>query len=105
MDDVKKLLGKRIKELRIAKKLSQQELAERINIDQRSLSYIECGKAFPSKCILELADALNVEIGELFSFSHLKLNTSQMKEFIKKRIDTISDNDVRIIYRFLLAMK
>ena len=46
MNDIKKLLGLRIKELRKMKKMSQQVLAEKANIDQRSLSHIECGDNF-----------------------------------------------------------
>ena len=41
MNDIKKLLGKRIKELRKAQGISQQQLAELANIDQRNLSHID----------------------------------------------------------------
>ena len=48
MKDIKILLGKRIKELRKKLNISQQELAEKINVDARNLSNIECGISFPS---------------------------------------------------------
>ncbi len=38
--DIKLLLGKRIKELRKQKGLTQEQLAEKMNIDQRNLSKI-----------------------------------------------------------------
>lgn len=59
MNDIKKLLGKRIKELRKAQGISQQQLAELANIDQRNLSHIECGDTFPSRVLLEISSALN----------------------------------------------
>lgn len=46
MDDIKTLFGKKVKELRIKKKMSQEELAEKIDIAKRNLSKIECGKSF-----------------------------------------------------------
>lgn len=44
--DVCKLLGKRIKELRLANNLKQAELAEIIGIEPRSISRIESGYHF-----------------------------------------------------------
>ena len=105
MDDIKKLLGKRIRELRNTKGYSQQKLAEMINIDQRSLSYIECGKDFPSKCIFSIVKALGVEISELFEFSHLEINLTGMKEYIKKNVDNLTDENIKIIYRLIKSMK
>lgn len=46
--DNKKLLGKRIKEIRKAKDMTQEKLAELINIETGSLSAIESGRHFPS---------------------------------------------------------
>ena len=46
MDDIKYLFGRKIKELRLKKRLSQEELAEMIEIAERNLSKIECGKRF-----------------------------------------------------------
>ncbi len=105
MNDIKLLLGKRIKELRKAQKISQQQLAEAANIDQRSLSHIECGDTFPSKALLELAQALRVDLKELFDFEHLAINTYDMKQFIINEIDTLSEENIKTIYRFIKSMK
>ena len=61
MEDIKQLLGQKIKELRKNQRLSQQQLAELANIDQRSLSHIECGNTFPSKILINLSKALNIK--------------------------------------------
>ena len=48
MSDFKKLLGKRIQNIRKSKGLTQEKLAELINIEPPSLSYLETGKYAPS---------------------------------------------------------
>lgn len=105
MCDIKKLLGKRIKELRLAKGLSQQNLAEKINIDQRSLSCIECGNAFPSRCLLNLANSLNVEVGELFNFSHLNVDHKYMKNYIKDSLSELPDEYIKFLYKLIKSMR
>lgn len=44
MSDFKKLLGKKIQSIRKAKGLTQERLAELIDIETPSLSYLETGK-------------------------------------------------------------
>jgi len=48
MKTTKELLGSRIKEIRKLRRLSQEELSEKINIDPKHLSRIEVGRGFPS---------------------------------------------------------
>ena len=105
MKNIKQLLGKRIKELRLAQSFSQQKLAELINIDQRSLSYIECGGAFPSKCLGELAIALKVDLKELFDFNHLTLDDVGMKDYIIQSIEVLQTNDIKTVYRIIKSMR
>ena len=55
-----------VQELRRAKKLSQEELADRAKIHQTYLSGVETGKRNPSLLVLErLAAALGVDPEEL----------------------------------------
>ncbi len=102
--DIKKLFGQRIKELRTNKGLTQEQLAERLDIGQRTLSKIECGKAFVSaKNLSNLLTALDIEIGELFQLEYL-----QDKEMIKDElINAIKDEkvDVGIMYKIYKAIK
>ncbi len=105
MSDIKKLLGNRIKELRKAQDISQQQLAELANIDQRSLSHIECGDNFPSKSMIEIASALKVTLPELFDFEHHKTDKQEMVEYIKENIEYLEQADVKTFYRMLKAMR
>ena len=46
MKTLKELLGSRIKEIRKLKRLSQEQLSERVGIDPKHLSRIEVGRGF-----------------------------------------------------------
>ena len=61
------LIGKRIKNIRNAKKISQQELAGKTGIQNTTISAFENGKRIPSLQNLALiAKALGVSIDELY---------------------------------------
>lgn len=68
--DTKKLIGARLKELRKQAGLTQEQLAEVVELDARHLSRLEVGKHFPSLDSLErIAVALNVPLVEFFQFA------------------------------------
>ena len=99
--NTKKLLGKRIKELRKAANLTQEQLAELIDIETGSLSGIESGRHFPSLITLEkIAKNLNIELKALFEFKHLT-SADEMKESIIKNIDKIDNDELAFIYKFV----
>jgi len=105
MKDVKILLGQRIKDLRKQQGMSQEELAEIINIDQRNLSHIERGVSFPAKKLQEIACALKISLCELFDFEYLKIDIDFMKKFIAQELDNISDDNVKILFRLVKSMR
>ena len=105
MEDIKKLLGLKIKNLRTRRGYSQQKLAEIINIDQRNLSNIECGNTFPTRHLLRIARGLKVTLPELFDFDYIPQNTDNMKKFIIKNLENMSEADITTIYRMITVMK
>ena len=59
MDINKKLIGKRIKHRREVSGLSQEQLAEKLNLSTNHISSMECGKSLlTTKCLLALCDIL-----------------------------------------------
>ncbi len=61
-----KRFGRRVKELRLAAKISQAELANRIGKDQQSIQRLEAGKINPSLYYLfEVAGGLNMYVEDL----------------------------------------
>lgn len=98
MSDFKKLLGQRIRNIRKSKGLTQEKLAELINIETPSLSYLETGKYAPSIDTLQkLSEVLNVQPWEFYYFT--QISDEQKKEELKKALD---DNPklLNIIYKF-----
>ncbi|MDI3311933.1 MAG: helix-turn-helix transcriptional regulator [Thermoanaerobacterium sp.] len=64
----KKILGKKIKEKRLEKKITQRYLAEQIGISRNYLSDIENGRYMPSVGVLfKLAYILELDLNSLKS--------------------------------------
>ena len=98
--DNKKLLGKRIKELRKNAGFTQEKLAELIDIETSSLSGIESGRHFPSLPTIEkIANTLNLEMKALFDFNRLQ-PIDKMKADIINNIDRLDETKIAFIYRF-----
>lgn len=83
--NIKKELGNKIKKLRLKLCLTQEELAERINISAKSLSQIELGNNFVSAETLEkICVALNTNPKTLFDFLSTKEQKDMLSEIINK---------------------
>lgn len=103
---IKEQLGKRIYELRKQMNISQEELAEKLEFSQRSLSKIETGQNFVKSNTLEkLLTAFDISCNELFNFEHLNTSENLIDE-IYKNIDSIKNNDylVVILYKITKAL-
>ena len=96
--DIKELLGKRIKELRKEKGLTQEQLAETVGIEPNNLSRIEKGRNYPTpENLLKIANALNVSVDKLYIFEHHK-QYDKIKEELTNAID--DENFGRMLYKF-----
>lgn len=71
----------RIKELRLEKKLTQQALAERLGINQTSLSKIECGASTPDALLLiDLSRFFHVTTDYILLLSEERLTADYLLE-------------------------
>jgi len=105
MKSLKQKLGARIQEIRKSKNLTQEVLAEKIDMDKPNLSNIECGKRFMTAETLEkLANALEVEEKELFDFGHIK-NREELINLLISSINNASDNELMYLYKVISALK
>lgn len=96
-----KLFGRRIKELRKTKGLTQEQLAEILGIYQKQIGNIETGNYFTTMPNLEkLAEALGVEIKDLFDFEHQKTKDELVKE-IFEMVNGANEPEIKAIYRIL----
>ena len=104
MRDIKKLLGKRIRELRKIKGLTQEQLAELVGIGTANISYIETGKNSPSiETFSKLSDVLGVYPYELYMFEHFR-STDELKNEL---IDALNKDSklVSMMYKFYQLYK
>lgn len=70
MANIKKLFGKRVRELRKSKGLSQQELALKAGLDRTYVGHVELGKRNISlENIQKIAKALGVKFKDLCDFN------------------------------------
>ena len=102
MFDIKKALGKKIKQIRKEKKLTQEKLAEMINIEVPSLSNIETGKFAPSvETLQKLCDVLEVEHWEFYRFN--EVSEEKMIKEINNRIQNDSGL-LKLVYNLLKSI-
>ncbi len=101
--NIKKSLGSRIKELRKQRNLSQEKLAELVDISQNALSYIETGDNFcTSETIEKLIAALGIDADELFDFGHQKDNDTLLIEINKMLKNT--PEKIPEVYKIIKAI-
>lgn len=104
--NVKRLLGRKIKQYRILKGFTQEELAEKLNISQRTLSGIECGTNFLSSNTLEkILEVFDISLEEMFYFNYLKSNKEIVNELIND-IKAYADDTQKLqtIYKVVKAI-
>ncbi|MBQ8459103.1 helix-turn-helix transcriptional regulator [bacterium] len=101
MSQIKELLGKRIKELRVSRKLTQEQLSEMTGIGSPSISKIESGIFHPTDENLEkISQALKVEPYKLYMCSHNK-DISELKFEIDNMLKNASESEIRLAYKIL----
>ncbi len=79
-------IGKFIAEKRKAKNLTQAQLAERLNISNKTISKWETGKSMPDYSIMEsLCNELDISISELLNGEKPQVNNDeQMIELVQR---------------------
>lgn len=99
---IKELLGKRIKELRKQRKLTQEQVAEYVGIETNSLSNIETGRFYPTSENLEkILTILDVTPKDLFEYEHLQ-NSEILIQEILTMMKTNPDK-IRLFYKIAKA--
>lgn len=85
--DIKKLLGNKIREIRIKKGFTQETLAEKLNLSAKSLSQIELGNNFVSaETLSKLCSTLDVKPKTLFDFDENNSLINYPVEIISEKI-------------------
>ena len=102
--NAKVLIGKRIQELRKARGLSQEKIAEKADISSTYLSRIECGRENPTlDMLIKLSSALEVEMLEMFDFGHVKSH-KELKESFQNILKTADESTLRLALKIIRAI-
>ena len=102
--NIKKQLGTKIKRVRQKQGLTQEQLAEKIDIATRTLCGIENGENFLTADTLEkIIDVLNVSSADLFAFDHINPQEEVVNEIISD-IQNLKDREkIETIYKLIKA--
>ena len=100
-----KAIGKRIKIARIKADLTQERLAEAVEISPTHMSNIETGPTRVSlSAIVSLANALSVTVDDLLCDSVVKAKV-QFEKDIAAVLDDCDEHEIRIIKDMAQALK
>ena len=104
MSEIKKLLGKRIREVRILRNLTQEDWSELTDIGASSISKIESGHFHPSDENLEIiAKALKIEPYKLYMFNHQK-DTRELIEDLENILKCATDDEIKLVHRVVTSI-
>ncbi len=99
MDINKKLIGKRIKHRREVSGLSQEQLAEKLNLSTNHISSMECSKSLlTTKCLLALCDILG-GTPDYYLLGELTPETDGIAALVKQ----LSPSEQKMLYHLLSA--
>lgn len=94
--NIKQELGEKIKRERKKCGLTQEQLAEMIDISARNLSNIEVGQNFPKAETFEkILKALNLSTEELFANDHIK-ESEELINQIYNILDTVKNDNKKL---------
>jgi len=89
MSEDRILIGKKIKEIRAKRKITQEAFSEMIDLEPSSLSNIETGKSFPSMVtLLNIMAKFDIKPQEIFDYEYLDSSENldeKIVEIIKKQ--------------------
>ena len=106
-EEIRKIFGKAVMELRTQKGLTQEQLAEYLTISPHTVSRIETGKTFVSCEVISLLCKLfNVAPSVLFTPKpHIlqQEHTNYQKEIIQL-LPALKTDRLKELYNFLLVM-
>lgn len=101
--NLKQTLGKNIKQYRQLKGLSQEELAEKLDVSQQTMSKIERGINFlTSETLEKISNILGVKISELFTFED-DTTPDEIIDDINKYLNLLKTNPKKLAYVYKLV--
>ena len=105
MGELRKKVGKRIKEIRESLNIKQFELADMLDMEPSNLTRIESGYQFPKEeNISKIASKLGVEEKDLFDFAHIKTK-QELIELINILLSDLNEKEMEYFYKSLVNLR
>ena len=102
--DAKQMIGVRIKDIRNRKGFTQEELAEKIDINPKYLSSIERGKENPTlNTLIKLSESLDITLNDIFHQIEIE-DPAMRKALLISLLDEANDDQLKLAYQILLAI-
>ena len=102
--DIKERIGARIASLRKARKMTQEQLAAKMEISIPYLSSIERGRENPTlNTLINLARCLDLDLGEMFSHIDVE-DPTQRKVVISALLSNAGDEQLKQALKVLTAL-
>ena len=105
MDNQPKLFGKRVRALRRAAKITQEDAAERARLNAKYLGELERGEKRPSfEAILALAKALGTSPAAFFQFDREENDEKIVRKKVEALLNKCELQQLQQAYRVLKAL-
>jgi transcriptional regulator with XRE-family HTH domain len=94
--NLKQMIGARIKEIRLKKRMTQEQLSEKMEINPKYLSSIERGKENPTlDTLIKVARSLDVDLGQIFTFVQIE-DPSKCKSLAISLLNKADDDQIKL---------
>ena len=107
-NEIKQNLGKNLKKLRLAKGLSQEQLAETVGLERETISSIEVGRAYTSSEVLaSFCNFFEVEPGAFYNPNYIE-HSEKEKDLKKSIYNLLSNCDIITLekyYNILITLR
>lgn len=107
-NNIKKTFGINLKKLRSAKNLTQEQLAEILNMQMQSITFIETGRTFVSSEVLsKLCNYFNVEPQFFFKAGNIESTQKELnlKQDISRLLSSCDYDKLLSIYNIIIALQ
>lgn len=99
--NLKESFAENLKRIRKQRGLTQEELAELVNVAPRHISFIETAKSFPSSDLLErLSHALNTNYADFFTYEK-EISREETIKYITEIIKKFDNKKLKYIYKMV----
>ncbi len=93
--------GQKIRRIRESRKLTQEQVAEVVNISLKHMGHIERGIANPTfKTLLGLAKALETPLPDLIDYGDFRLTDRELRDSVKRSMAEMNTDQLRAVKMF-----